>query len=58
MKLLKKQKQTHRQKTSLQLPKGEGINWEQGINRNALAYVKQTTRIYGTAQITVFNILY
>ena len=31
---------------------------EQEINRNALLYIKQTTRIYGTAQITIFNILY
>ena len=60
MNLFKNEKQTHRQKTSLWLPKGKGVGINQGvgINTYTLPCIKQqTTKTFYMAQGTVVNIL-
>ena len=58
MNLFIKQKQTHRQKTNLWLPKGKGgggISWEFGISRYKLLYIKYIINkvlLYSTGDYT------
>ena len=61
MNLSMKQKQTHRhrkQAYGYQKGMGGGINWEFGISRYKLVYIKLTARSYCIALGTVVNILY
>ena len=58
--LFTKQKQTHRQRKQTyasQSGKGVGINWDFGLNRYTLLYIKQINKAYCIAQGAMFNIL-
>ena len=64
MNLFTKQKQTHRQKTNLWLPKGKGggggINQEFGINTCTLLYIKQVNNkdlLYSTGNYIQYLVI-
>ena len=46
-----------KQTLGYQRRKRGGINWESGINRYMMLYIKLTQRTYCIAQETIFNII-